>query len=401
MNSGRGIGDVLLFLLFLATVGWVGYRWLKGSDDPGRLITKWILSAFLVFGIVRLSLAIFRDGLHPVVAIPAITLLLLILGVTWAASISGYLAGGLTNAIDGGNEEIEARPCYSAAESKRSRGQYREAIAELQIQLSRFPNDYTGQVMLAQIQAEHLNDLETAKITIERLVNQKNHLPAEISAALNQLADWHLKFGIDPDSARDSLARIVAAFPGSYFAQTALQRIAHLASMDQLVDAADRPAIPLRRCEGDIGLRPPEEVRIARKDEEDPGAVAARYVKHLEEHPSDTEAREKLAGLYAGHYKRPDLAIYEIEHMLLTTQALPQDKARWLNLIADWQIRHFNDPEAARATLQRIVLQSPHSPNAAQANTRINYLNLEMKGKQKSQVIKLGSYEKDLGLKKR
>ena len=53
----------------------------------------------------------------------------------------------------------------------------------------------------------------------------------------------------------------------------------------------------------------------------------------------------------------------------------------------------------AMATLQRIVDQFPGLAVAQVAQQRIEILRLELKGKEKSQVVKLGSYEKDIGLK--
>ena len=50
--------------------------------------------------------------------------------------------------------------------------------------------------------------------------------------------------------------------------------------------------------------------------EADPEQVAAECVKHLEQHPLDTEARERLAVIYADHYGRLDLAAGELEQMI-------------------------------------------------------------------------------------
>jgi outer membrane protein assembly factor BamD (BamD/ComL family) len=64
-------------------------------------------------------------------------------------------------------------------------------------------------------------------------------------------------------------------------------------------------------------------------------------------------------------------------------------------------VKHQNDPEAARHTLQQIIVRFPNSAVAQNAATRLAYMGLETRRRQASQTIKLGSYEKDLGLKKR
>jgi hypothetical protein len=77
----------------------------------------------------------------------------------------------------------------------------------------------------------------------------------------------------------------------------------------------------------------------------------------------------------------------------------PRDVARWVNRVADLQVRLGLEYEVIRATLQRIIDSFPGLAPAELAQQRMEILRLELKGKQKSQVVQLGSYEKDLGLK--
>ena len=71
----------------------------------------------------------------------------------------------------------------------------------------------------------------------------------------------------------------------------------------------------------------------------------------------------------------------------------------WLNLLADLQVRHGAGYETVRQTLQRIVDLDPHLAAAEIARHRLALLNLELKAREKSQAIKLGSYEQNIGLK--
>src|SRR6185503_11574858 len=103
-----------------------------------------------------------------------------------------------------------------------------EAVAEIRKQLAKFPGDFTGSIMLAEIQTEYLNDLAGAEITIEKLVTDPGQTRSNVAVALNRLADWQLKHGQAPDLARAALERIVQMFPDTEHAYLALQRIAHL-----------------------------------------------------------------------------------------------------------------------------------------------------------------------------
>ncbi len=73
----------------------------------------------------------------------------------------------------------------------------------------------------------------------------------------------------------------------------------------------------------------------------------------------------------------------------------------WLNLLADLQIRSGASLEAVQQTLQRIVDRDPKAAPANIARNRLALLKLEMKPKGMSQGVKLGSYEQNIGLKRR
>jgi hypothetical protein len=60
-----------------------------------------------------------------------------------------------------------------------------------------------------------------------------------------------------------------------------------------------------------------------------------------------------------------------------------------------------SDEEAARLTLQRIVDLFPGHSLAELASQRQCHLKLELKGTTTPTALKLGTYEQDLGLKKR
>jgi outer membrane protein assembly factor BamD (BamD/ComL family) len=134
---------------------------------------------------------------------------------------------------------------------------------------------------------------------------------------------------------------------------------------------------------------------------EDPAATASFLVKHLEEHPQDSEARENLARIYAGHYQRLDLAAEQVEQMLAQPNVPAKHAVHWLNLLADLQIQHAGEVAGARQALQRIVDSFPQSAAAETAKNRMVHLQLELRAGKVSQVVKLGTYEQNIGLKGR
>ena len=169
-RTGAFIRGLVLLLVGIIFVGVVAWRWLKGTqDDPTRLIVKWIISglviALLVFGIVP-SIA---GGGAGALLIPFIAVCGLILAIIWTPNITAFLARPFGDLIDGGSVEPDPEPLYSIAIAKRKQGKFLEAIAEVRKQLGKFPNDMTGQMMLAEIQAEDLNDLHGAQLTIDRV----------------------------------------------------------------------------------------------------------------------------------------------------------------------------------------------------------------------------------------
>ena len=134
--------------------------------------------------------------------------------------------------------------------------------------------------------------------------------------------------------------------------------------------------------------------------ETDPAKLAADYVKHLEQHPLDSEAREKLAVLYATHYQRLDMATNELEQLINEPNQPPKRVAHWLNLLADLQLRGGADYDTVRPTLEKIIEQFPGLPVAALAQSRLAHLKLEIKGrKEETPGVKLGVYEQNIGLK--
>jgi tetratricopeptide (TPR) repeat protein len=396
------LATILEIILCAGIIGWVLYRWLKKSDDPARLISKWAVTA--VMGGITAWVAASNSaggGGYGAAFIIGITCAIcgIVLGITWGSNIADLLGGPLGGLYDGGDAEIAPQPFYSIAEARRKQGKYLEAVAELRRQLAKFPGDFNGLLMLAEVEAENLKDLPAAQMTIERLVTDPNQAPVNVALALNRLADWQLKYGQDPDSAREALERIISLFPETEQAYLAGQRIAHLSTAEMLAEKSEPHRLKLGAYEQRLGLL--DDSSVLKPPAEDPAATAGFLVKHLNEHPQDSEARENLARIYAAHYQRLDLAAEQVEELLLQPNVPAKHAVHWLNLLADFQIKHAGDVAGARQALQRIVDLFPQSAAAETAKNRMVHLPLELRARKENQVVKLGSYEQNIGLKGR
>ena len=386
--------QILVLVVFAAAVGWVAWRWLQRSrEDPGWLIAKWLLTAFLF------PLAVFAVILGgPFIGMPILVLCSIVMGCLWAPTIGAFISRPLTSLYEGGHMDAELEPMFSIAEARRKSGDYEGALAELRAQLEKFPTHFKLQLTLAEVQAVDLQDLASASQTIERLIAQPGLPPGEVAIALNWLADWRLRLAHDREGARAALERILELFPDSDQSRLAEQRLAHLPPAEMLAAVWDRPELALPEGEKRVGLRTTP-LDIAPK-EEAPGEAAARLVRQLETHPHDVEAREQLARVYASHYGRLDLANDQLEQLIGDPHQPPRQVIQWLNLMADFHMRQAGDVAAAGAALDRIMERFPGSAGASNALRRKANLKLELRAKKESQVVKLGSYE-EIGIRAR
>jgi tetratricopeptide (TPR) repeat protein len=406
------IGEIITGFLTLVVVcgilGWIGWRSLKRSEDPARLAFKWVVSAVVVFGTLFFLRRVGGlGGQGGMTADYGVAFLIagatatcgLVLGIIWGSNIGEMVSKPFTGLFDGGEQEVVPEPLYSIAEAKRKQGKYIEAATEVRKQLAQFPNDFKGRMMLAEIQAENLNDVPGAQLTIERLLNVPELPPMNGAFALNRLADWHLKFSRDPDSAREALQRIIELFPDTEQTYLAAQRIAHLTPPAMLAEKNEPHRLKIGLYQENIGLL--QDSPEVKPPGEDPATAASSLVRQLEDHPLDSDAREKLAVIYAEYYQRTDLAADQIEELISQPNAPQKRVVHWLNLLADLHIKTSGNLDSARQALQRIMDLFPQAAAAETAKNRMAHLKLELRSKKKSQVVKLGSYEQNLGLKKR
>ncbi len=377
----------------LACLIWFTVRALKRSVDPAKILFKWGFT--IPFVIFCFWLAHQLGPFGPFL----IVFMGIILSVMWTPHISEWFSGPLTSLYDGGNEPPEPKPYYSIAQARRQRREFLQAVVAIREQLAKFPNDFEGVMLLAAIQAEDLKDLSSAEMTLTHFCDQPNPPPKQFAAAMNHLADWHIKLAQDFDSARAALEKIVTRFPDTELSSLAAQRIAHLGGTEKVVLASlDRQPMAVPEGVKNVGLL--ESSEHLRPEEADPTKLAAAYVKHLEQHPLDTEAREKLAVIYAEYYRRLDLAEGELNQLIEMPNQPGKRVAHWLNLLADLQIQHGANYETVRGTVEKIIERFPELAAGEMARTRLGRLKLELKGRQETPGVKLGVYERNIGLKR-
>ena len=384
--------DVAFTVIGLACLIGLVVLVLKRAEDPAKIIFKCAFTIPCVLFCVWAAqgMSIYGPILMAVMGI--------VLSIMWTPHISEWFSRPLSGLYDGGDEPPEPKPYYSVVHARRSRREFLEAVVAVREQLAKFPNDFEGVSLLAGIQAEDLQDLPGAEITLNHFCDQPDPPPRQFAAAMNQLADWHLKLAQDADSARAALEKIVARFPGTELALQAAQRIAHLGGTEkQWLASLDRQPMAVPEGVKSAGLR--DSMKDLIPDETDPARLAADYVKHLEQHPLDTEAREKLAVLYAGHYQRLDLAAGELNQLIEMPNQPAKRVAHWLNLLVDLQVQLGADYETVRGTLERIIEHFPDLAAGEMARTRLGRLKLELKGKKETPGVKLGVYEQNIGLK--
>jgi len=376
-------GAVLSILSFGLLIAFVFWAWSRRSEDPPLVLALKIgLSTALLLGAGYCILAF-----HPIIGVPLAAVCGILTGVLWARNIGAALAKPLTGLYDGGDEEPELVPFYAIAQAHRKQARFAEAIAEIRKQLERFPGEVQGLLLLAEIQGKDLGDWEAARASVEEIVAQESLPVAPRARALQALADWHLDSGNDIPGARALLERIEQLFPGTPEARDARQRMDHLGDAEWRKERAAPSTLRVKVNDRRLGLEasgtcepPPQESAEDR---------VARLVRWLAEHPADTEAREQLAMAYAEADGSADRAVAQLEWLIAQPHPTPRQLETWHHKIADLRILYGADEAGAREALSRLVTSLSGTALAARAQTRIEHLKLEVKGRGQASRIRM------------
>lgn len=261
---------------------------------------------------------------------------------------------------------------YSRALARIKFGKYSEAEAEVIRELEKYEDDFEGWMMLAELYANHFNDLRAAEQTISDLCEQPNVNPSQISVALHRLADWQLRIAEDPGGARLVLEQICKKFPGTHIDKMARLRIEQLpASKEQLRERRTTKPISLPR----YVEMPWDSLAVhAPVVEAEAIAEAERFAEKLKRDPDDVSAREQFARIMAERLGKIDLGIEQLQLLLEMPEQPDLKRAEWLSLIAAWQMRYSGNIEAARKTLERLIRDHPQTPHAFSAQRSLNLM---------------------------
>jgi hypothetical protein len=334
------------------TLGWVLLSATRAVDDPARKDFQRLAVACLL-------------GL----CIPA-TIIFLIGGRTTV----GLIGTLLLSAMAGYSRDIlqppKLPPMYARAIARMKFGKYTEAEGEIIKELENWEDDFEGWMMLADLYANHFNNLPEAQQTILELCSQPKTTSSQLAVALHRLADWHLKLSKDPAAAKRALLMIGERFPGTHLAHMAQLRINQLpGSAAELREQQSSQTIPLPA----LGDHMDDKV-VGPIDRQAAARAANAYVEQLKDNPNNVAAREKLARLMAERLAKPLLGIEQIELLLDMPERSEAERAGWLGLIAAWQIKHCQDLPSGQATLERILREFPDTPQALMARRRLELL---------------------------
>jgi len=402
--GGFILGLVWIGLTFLLVRQLASRRW---SSTTASVARQFIIALLVVTGILMVLRffipAVLRDTWVLVFFLAPCVIGIMIMMPWWLPRLVGRGMSPLLGAYTGGDETEEPKPFYARAVAYRKRGNATEALAEVEAQLSRFPDDAPGLMLMAELKANELNDVPGALSILDHLVERPACSPEEAALALQQKSAWELERLKDVDAARHSLERLIERCPGTQAALTARQQLARLPSEATLESRETPRKIVVVHHPERVGLLPEGNTNAASQPStgpEDDGGEAERLVRHLEQFPDDWTALEQLADIYERKWNRRDLATDVWEKLIQLTTATPRQTAQWLNLLADLQLRSPNGAGAARLTLERIGQRFPGTPWAEQAESRIRLLGLDQRAKAAPRVIRLGTYEQNIGLKR-
>lgn len=265
-----------------------------------------------------------------------------------------------------------AMPSYARAQAKISFGKYDEAEMEVIRELEQFENDFDGWMLLAELYVTQFHDLAGADETVRDLCQQPRTTPVQVSIALHRLADWHLKWGRDPLTARAVLEQICARMPGTHLARMARQRIDQLpATREELEQREAGKPVHLPRVPDELEPTPP---RLLTREQA--LAEANQWVQTLQQDPDNIGARESFARVLTENLGDVTNGIEQLHLLLALPNQSGEQRARWLLTIAAWHFRFANDAERARLVYEQVARDFPNTPHAFAAQRRLHLLRM-------------------------
>lgn len=381
----------------MSLAAWLLYRKITmvEEDEFGFQVFRWTLAANAFLAMIWWAVPlVVMGGLAALAGLLGLVAGGIVIGLCITPTLIGSVAGLVTGDMDGSNEPQKQTPTYSLALARRNRGEPLKALELIEAQLEKFPGDFEGMMLIAEIHAYDLRNLPAACEALEDLLEHGEFPPGRKSAILTTMADWELEIGKNPEAAHRAFERIVGLFPNTELAHKAEQRILRLPTT-QHVDGRGKSrshTLPSQRTAANAEASAPSGAR-------DRETEARELAEYLADHPEDDDARERLALLYAEHYKRVDLAADQLEHLIGDPLQPRASTVHRLNLLAQFYMRYALDGETAKNCLQRIVDMFPGTPAAHLAKQDMNRVPNSATLRRTSAAVPMAVAEKDLGLK--
>lgn len=360
--------DARLLLLFVGLLVIVTY-WMA-------LTSAWLLAMLSAYAVdLR---AIVKQVKWVTLALGFVALLLLT-SYGWAAiGVAATLAmlpmlKAATHSI--GAPVLKFRPSYSKATAELHRGKYEDAEKTVIAVLEKREDDFDGWMMLADLYANHFNDLPAAERMIDETCNQPATTISEAAVAYHRLADWYLKLEDNPEAAIKALEQISRRYPNTHVDRMARLRIRKMTGENQELAKPDQPrTIALPSLGRDL------DVIGSSVNFDDAVTEAKRCSALLTKDPNNIEAREKFAHLLAEHLHQPELAIEQMQLLidLASTDANAQDRLpEWLSLMGTWQLNYRHNQPTAIAIFRRLIHEHPQTAQAFAAQRRLQMIEME------------------------
>jgi tetratricopeptide (TPR) repeat protein len=385
-------------LLFLGGGLFLMHR-LSGRDDQRMFDAsgRWAITGVLAAVVVLVGKMAAGGGLAgAVIGLVAMIPAMVILSIIWVPSIVDTALSGLTGALTGGKEEAEPRPFYFRARAHRKKGELSVALAEIDAELEKFPKDWEGTSLKAEILFQEQKDARAALGVLVSFEAQPELPTAALNNSRFLRAELLQNTLLDLGEAIAVLESIVQDGPDSEAGRIARQRIAHMAAPR----GSGEPVAPIAmvRHQERIGLM--KDLGASMKLESDPQEEARDLVQKLEQHPLDWESRERLALLYAESFQKTSLAVLELRTLVEGPNQPDRRVVAWLNRIADIHLQSGESGlQWAKEALEEVLTRYPGSTWAEQASQRLALLGRSARAKTPTATLKLGVYEQNIGLK--
>jgi hypothetical protein len=277
--------------------------------------------------------------------------------------------------------ERKTAPLYSRAIAAIHFDKYAEAEQAVVDELQSCEDDFEGWLLLAELYANHFNDLPGAQKLIHETCAHPATTPPQLAVACHRLADWHLKLALDPAAARAALEEICRRHPRSHLDRMARLRINQLPATSEEWIARQRvKTIRMPTLHGPAGVSGAS--ASAGLSRQEAFARSQQCVERLTSHPDDISAREELARLWVEGLDQVDMGVEQLQLLLAMPGTPPAKAAEWLGLMASWLLRFPPNLAAAREVMERLIRHYPHSPQALAAQRRLNFMDLEARMRQ-------------------